>query len=261
MVELIVVIAIIGILAGIAIPQLLGQQDRAQVAAAKSSLGSLRVALETYRATSGGTYPSSLDPASGSPLTSTGTSGGPQGAFDANGWQAVLENLKTGSLSYDGGNPAGSAYRVRVQAKDRAPTTLTATPGGIAEGGALTPLGDTFSDISSGMIQRLADYIRRTGNPVSTWKDSRFTDLGLVPGDWANPINGVVYSLGGNWVTFRPSAGWTFAMKGLGGASLVLNSKLNWNLWMNVTTGKWYFHNLNDPTWEIDPATLVIRGP
>lgn len=254
-------IAIIAILAGIAIPQLLGQQDRAQVAAAKSSLGSLRVALETYRATSGGTYPSSLDSASGSPLTSTGVSGGPQGLFNADGWQAVLENLKTGSLSYDGGNPAGSSYRVRVQAKDRAPTTLTATPGGIAEGGALTPLGDTFSDISSGMIQRLADYIRRTGNPVSTWKDSRFTDLGLVPGDWANPINGVAYSLGGNWVKLNPASGWTFTMKALDGSTRTLSFALHWALWVDAATGKWYYHNLGKATDEIDPATLVIRGP
>lgn len=260
LVELIVVIAVIGILAGFAIIQFLGQQDRAQIAAAKTSLGSLRVALEAFRASNDGAYPTSLDPASGAPLTSIGAADR-QGAFNADGWQAVLENLKTGSLSYNGGNPAGSAYRVWVQAKDRAPTTLTATPGGIAEGGALTPLGDTFSDISSGMIERLADYIRRTGHDVSTWKDSRFADLGLVLGDWANPVNGVVYSLGGHWVTFRPAVGWTFDMKAKGGASLVLNSKLNWNLWMNVTTGKWYYHNLDDPTLEIDPATLVIRGP
>lgn len=139
----------------------------------------------------------------------------------------MLANLRTGSLSYDGGNPSGSTYRVRVQAKDRAPTTLTATPGGIAERSPLIPLGDTFGEIRSEMIQRLADYIQHTGKPVSTWKDSRFSDLGLVSGDWADPVNGVVYSLGGNWVKFTPASGWTFTMKGLDGASLVLKNYYN----------------------------------
>jgi prepilin-type N-terminal cleavage/methylation domain-containing protein len=49
LIELLVVVLIIGILAAIAIPVFLGQQDQAKDAAAKSDLGNLKIALISYQ--------------------------------------------------------------------------------------------------------------------------------------------------------------------------------------------------------------------
>lgn len=50
LIELMIVVAIIGILAAIAIPNFMNYQCKAKQAEAKSNLGSVRTALEAYRA-------------------------------------------------------------------------------------------------------------------------------------------------------------------------------------------------------------------
>lgn len=58
LVELIVVIAVLGILAGIAVPRLSGVQDKARYAAGKALLSNLKTPLELYRIENGD-YPGS----------------------------------------------------------------------------------------------------------------------------------------------------------------------------------------------------------
>jgi type IV pilus assembly protein PilA len=57
LIELLVVVLIIGILAAIAIPVFLGQQNQAKDAAAKSDLGNAKIAVISYATENDGTYP------------------------------------------------------------------------------------------------------------------------------------------------------------------------------------------------------------
>ena len=57
LIELLVVVLIIGILAAIAIPVFLGQQDAAKDAAAKSDLVNAKIAVSAYQVSNNGAFP------------------------------------------------------------------------------------------------------------------------------------------------------------------------------------------------------------
>lgn len=61
LIELLIVVVIIGILASVALPSLVGAQDKARNAKASSGLNAVRVALETYGAENNGQFPPNAD--------------------------------------------------------------------------------------------------------------------------------------------------------------------------------------------------------
>lgn len=63
--ELIIVVAIIGILAAVAIPNLVGMTDEAKVAKIQSDLSTIGTAMEVYHVKKGGTYPTDLSTLAG----------------------------------------------------------------------------------------------------------------------------------------------------------------------------------------------------
>ena len=93
LIELLVVVLIIGILAAIAIPVFLGQQNQAKDAAVKSDLGNAKIAMISYATNSNGTYLGASDAAA--TATALGTYG-----YTASSGNTAQVFVKTGTASF-----------------------------------------------------------------------------------------------------------------------------------------------------------------
>ena len=116
--------------------------------------------------------------------------------------------------------------------------------------------GPTFSDITTDMISRITDFYSRNGRYPRSWGDYVFTDIGLNPADWAQPIDGLHYSPGGSTVRVRPVDGYALTMQSLDGKSLILSSSLKWDLVYDVAKSQWYYHTTTDSGNAVDISTL-----
>lgn len=117
LIELIIVVAIIGILAGVAIVTYADFQGKAQIAAAYTSVETLRTSLAAYRADTG-SFPTALAEnwGSGAPLITSSSSHG-----FLNNWESVTRNIA--------GTPTGTiwpaVYVISLTARDRNATVIT----------------------------------------------------------------------------------------------------------------------------------------
>jgi hypothetical protein len=107
------------------------------------------------------------------------------------------------------------------------------------------------------MISRITDFYNQNGRYPRSWGDYRFTDIGLNPSDFTQPIDGLYYSPAGPGVNIRPAEGTTLTMQSLDGKSLTLTPNLNWNLVYDVGQMQWYYHT-KDPGNAVDIKTLKI---
>jgi len=124
----------------------------------------------------------------------------------------------------------------------------------------LTPLGSTFSEITGNMTALTMNYYNTNGRWPRSFGDYRYTDLGLIPADWSGVAHeGIIYGTGGSRLSAKPGAGWMFTVAGLDGAERILTPKLGWSLWYDMTTSRWYYHDIT-PAEMIDIATLKVTA-
>ena len=121
----------------------------------------------------------------------------------------------------------------------------------------LTSLGSTFTEITTAMISLINNFYQQKNRYPRSFDDYVFTDIGLNPAEWAQPVSGLYYSPGGNKVTIRPADGYTLTVKNLQGATLTLTPKLHWNLIYDMLTGGWYYHTIT-PSNAVDIKTLQV---
>jgi Flp pilus assembly pilin Flp len=127
---------------------------------------------------------------------------------------------------------------------------------GLEQESAATPLGTNFTEISKNMIEKIIEKFQSSGKYGRTFGDYTFTDLGLDPNDWKDPIEHIYYKPGGANLSISPEEGWSFVVNGTDGSKKVLKSSYNWNLTYNDANKQWYYHKIS-PENQIDITTLT----
>jgi Tfp pilus assembly protein PilE len=120
----------------------------------------------------------------------------------------------------------------------------------------LTPFGNTQEEIIPTMITTITDAID-AGSPPRSWGDYRYTDLGLDPDDWDDPVDHLYYTPSGTSLRISPEENYTITIDYVNGGSDTLTSNLNWDIVYDATTDKWYFHSIN-PGNEVIYETLTV---
>ncbi len=224
LIELLIVIIIIGVLSGILLLVMGPGRDRAKLAECQQDQMTVGSAARLYVSDNSGQHPELQD------------------LVDAGYIDRLPECIGEGTCTW-------SSEELK----------LTCGGGSAPVPEPLTPLGSTFQEISGEMGARVLQYYQDNGTPLSTWKDERYEDIGLDIAFWENPVEGILYAPGGLYVKIRPTEpGIRFQVTTVTGETKTLTSALNWNIWYNVATDTWYYHNNTDPNSVFDPHTLVI---
>ncbi|MGQ9858778.1 MAG: type IV pilin protein [Thermodesulfobacteriota bacterium] len=131
LIELMIVVAIIGILAAIAIPNFISFKKKSIIGTAAANLETVRSSLSQYAADQDtGCYPPSGDITNYASLVSTLQNYGLSFATDGSSDMSASVRWQTGTLSYARSDDRCVEYTVQVMASDNE-TVLKATPQGV----------------------------------------------------------------------------------------------------------------------------------
>ena len=120
---------------------------------------------------------------------------------------------------------------------------------------ALTPFGNSFADISQGIIGAINHYHDHNDAYGRTWGSYAFTDIGLDPEDWRSPIMHMRYRPIGSKLVVTPEEGYEFKVMSADG-----DTKTVWfgyNIIYNAQDGNWYYHSIEEAN-IIDIDTLQV---
>lgn len=122
----------------------------------------------------------------------------------------------------------------------------------------LSPLGSTFDEISTAMIVLMNQRLIDKGSYGRTWGDFAYTDIGLDPEDWINPIGNIYYKPVGSRLQIRPAEGYQFIVLDIYGNTRYLTNRSNHNLIYNDIDKNWYIQSISAGN-IIDIKTIKIQ--
>ena len=109
------------------------------------------------------------------------------------------------------------------------------------------------------MKARMLNYYNLHGSWPRTFSPYNFTDIGLNPSDYSQPINGLYFSPHGSEVGIANRAGDAIEVyaKDLSGHTLHLIN--GWSIWCPVNDANCYYHNIA-PGNEVIPGSIYATG-
>ena len=122
----------------------------------------------------------------------------------------------------------------------------------------LSPFGNTFEEITPEFISEIQDYYSENDSYPRRWGDYKYTDLGLNPEDWEEPILHIIYQPSGYKLRIEPEDGYEFVVENFEGDVITIKSRLNWDIIYNDLDGLWYYKSIDDK-YKIDISTLVVQ--
>ncbi len=231
LVELMVVVIILGILTAIAIPVYFNLSERAKTAVDQETVSILNSVTSAFR----------INIKESDPFADAGKKENELMQELANaGYITEIYKLQTkdASLLWDFQN---HIWRV------------------IYDNSPLTPLGNNFTEISSGMIALIQKRYEEKDRYGRTWGDFTYTDIGLDPADWKEPVLHIYFKPGGSNLSIRPEDGYSFTVTDVNGNKKIMKASYNWNLVYSDIDKKWYYHSIAEEN-EIDITTLEISN-
>jgi len=138
---------------------------------------------------------------------------------------------------------------------DSTPAPPTPTPTPTPAPAPLTSLGSTPTEITTAMIDLINKYVQQNHNDPHSSGNRAFTDLGLNPAEWAQPVNGLLYTPAGEQVRIEPAPGYSLNITDVRGRNLTITSKSNDNVFFDLNKDAWY-NSANDR--KVDINTLKV---
>lgn len=230
LIELIVVIAILAVLTLIAIPNVLNVVEEAKISADKATLRTLNNVTTMYKMDS-----SNYDDDAFSGINENDN--------------RILELVNNGYLQ-DEVSPQQKDASFQWEINDQ--TWRIYVDNVIVP---LSPLGSDFSEISSGMIAKILQRYNDVGSYGRTWGEYRYSDLGLEPDDWNDPIEHLHYVPSGSKLLISPEDGYRIKFQFNSGQ--VITGIPTYNLIFDSTNDTWYYHKIL-PGNEIDIDSIQI---
>jgi prepilin-type N-terminal cleavage/methylation domain-containing protein len=233
LVELIIVIAVLAVLAAIVTPLTVNAVERSKTAADQATLSALNTTTLKYG------------------LDENKLGGDIFAGFNTD--QARMQELVDKGFLSAAVAPqhAGTAFLWQSAQQKWAFADSATTP-------PLTSLGSSFTEISNAMIDLITQRYISMGRYGRNWGDYAYTDLGLKPSDWANPVLHIYFKPGGSLLRIRPEQGYTFYIKDLQGNTKKLPYSYSWDLIHDAQDNKWYYHSVAAANL-IDISTLEIK--
>lgn len=230
-IELIAILVVLGIIATISMPLISNVIQNSRIKADQLSLDSLNSAVSYYNVNN-----------SNNPL-------GEQDLTEEEIIELLVENLFLSSTpniqAIDAAfiwSSEDSVFRLEVEGE-----TLP-----------LSPYGDTYDEITPEIISDMQEYYNENDSYARTWGDYRYTDLGLDPDDWSEPILHISYTPSGSQLRLSIEDGYEAVFELTSGEIYVLPSTYNYSIIYNDLDGEWYYHTI-DSEKEIKIDTLQIR--
>jgi Flp pilus assembly pilin Flp len=119
--------------------------------------------------------------------------------------------------------------------------------------------GQSTQQIMGDMKARMLSFYIAHGRWPRTFSPYNFTDIGLNPSDWSQPINGLYFSPHGSEVGISNKSGDSIEVyaKDLNGLTLHLIN--GWSIWCPVNNTYCYYHTIA-PGNEVIPDSIYATG-